>query len=246
MVILPRVCGRMSGTDWKADTMAKAQETKEGGGEEDLSMEEILQSIRKIIAEDDNEGKKVAAPDNAKANGQKGKGEIAPGSDVLELTEMVKEDGSTESIKKDAAAAPADVLNKIDEALTPAKPAEKPPEKAAEPAKPAEKPPEKPPEPVAAAPAPAAPAPKVETPKDALLSAEASAAAAASLQKLHIPDPEPPPVVTTPAPTFRSGGTVEDMVNDMLRPMMKSWLDINLPPIVERIVEREVKKLTRH
>jgi cell pole-organizing protein PopZ len=35
------------------------------------------------------------------------------------------------------------------------------------------------------------------------------------------------------------------MVMDMLRPMMKSWLDANLPVIVERIVEREVRKLIR-
>ncbi|MDE3016975.1 MAG: DUF2497 domain-containing protein, partial [Pseudomonadota bacterium] len=35
------------------------------------------------------------------------------------------------------------------------------------------------------------------------------------------------------------------MVEQMLRPLMKSWLDVNLPPIVERIVEREVKKLTK-
>src|SRR5271170_6494397 len=93
---------------------------------EDLSMEQILHSIRKIIAEDDPEGKKP----NGKA-----KGEDVPGSDVLELTEMLKEDGSVESLKPEAAAvaaAPTDVLKTIDQALAPEKPPEKPPEKAAE------------------------------------------------------------------------------------------------------------------
>ncbi len=35
---------------------------KQGTGEEDLSMEEILQSIRRIIADDGEEGKAQAAP----------------------------------------------------------------------------------------------------------------------------------------------------------------------------------------
>jgi hypothetical protein len=31
----------------------------------------------------------------------------------------------------------------------------------------------------------------------------------------------------------------------MLRPMLKEWLDQNLPPMVERYVEREISRLTR-
>ena len=31
----------------------------------------------------------------------------------------------------------------------------------------------------------------------------------------------------------------------MLRPMLKEWLDRNLPPMVERFVEREIVRLTR-
>lgn len=31
----------------------------------------------------------------------------------------------------------------------------------------------------------------------------------------------------------------------MLRPMLKDWLDTNLPPMVERYVEREIARLTR-
>ena len=38
---------------------------------------------------------------------------------------------------------------------------------------------------------------------------------------------------------------LEDIVKDMLRPMLKEWLDKNLPPMVERYVEREIVRLTR-
>jgi len=39
--------------------------------------------------------------------------------------------------------------------------------------------------------------------------------------------------------------TLEDLVKEMLRPMLKEWLDRNLPPMVERLVEREIVRLTR-
>ena len=32
---------------------------------------------------------------------------------------------------------------------------------------------------------------------------------------------------------------------DLLTPMLRDWLDQNLPEIVERVVEQEVKKLAR-
>lgn len=40
-------------------------------------------------------------------------------------------------------------------------------------------------------------------------------------------------------------GTLEDIVRDMLRPMLRTWLDDNLPPIIERLVRRELEKLSR-
>jgi cell pole-organizing protein PopZ len=39
--------------------------------------------------------------------------------------------------------------------------------------------------------------------------------------------------------------TVEELVKDMLRPMLKSWLDDNLPSMVERIVRTEIERLSR-
>jgi len=208
-------------------------------GAEDPSMEDILQSIKKIISEDDED----AAPADGKEAAKASDDEDVPGSDVLELTEVVQEDGTTESIKAEDApkpaketkpaeeAKPADVLSQIDEALgTESKPA-------AEASKPDE------PKPAATESAPAAPVPS-SSPSDPMLSDNAAAAATASFNKLKRDD-ELPPVVTTPSPEFKSGACVEDMVAAMLRPMIKEWLDTNLPAIVERIVDREVKRLTK-
>lgn len=39
--------------------------------------------------------------------------------------------------------------------------------------------------------------------------------------------------------------TLEGMVREMLRPMLKTWLDENLPAVVERVVAREVARLSR-
>ena len=53
------------------------------------------------------------------------------------------------------------------------------------------------------------------------------------------PADDPGPAVGT------NGKTVEDLVKETLRPMLKEWLDQNLPQIVERYVEREIVRLTR-
>ena len=37
--------------------------------------------------------------------------------------------------------------------------------------------------------------------------------------------------------------TLEDLTKELLRPMLKEWLDRHLPPLVERLVEREIAKL---
>ena len=187
-----------------------ADQTAKSGSADDPSMEEILQSIKKIIAEDD----KNVSPAAPKLNGDA----AVPGSDVLELTEMVKDDGSIESISTAAPAAPAsnDVLNQIDQALA-----------------------VEPPHPFAAA-----AQPPVSAPETTLLSDQTAIATASQFKKLQVEEPLPP-LVTTPSPVLASGNTVEAMVMQMLKPMMKEWLDANLPAIVERIVTVEIRKLTK-
>ena len=39
--------------------------------------------------------------------------------------------------------------------------------------------------------------------------------------------------------------TLEDLVKEMLRPMLKTWLDDNLPGVVERIVKTEIERVSR-
>ncbi len=39
--------------------------------------------------------------------------------------------------------------------------------------------------------------------------------------------------------------TLEEMVRDLMRPLVKAWIDQNLPSIVEKAVQKEVEKLSR-
>lgn len=44
----------------------------------------------------------------------------------------------------------------------------------------------------------------------------------------------------------RSGETsLEELTRDLLRPILKDWLDTHLPPIVEAMVEREITRITK-
>jgi uncharacterized protein len=43
----------------------------------------------------------------------------------------------------------------------------------------------------------------------------------------------------------RSAELADSMVRDMLRPMVKTWLDDNLPTLVERLVREEIQRVAR-
>ena len=43
----------------------------------------------------------------------------------------------------------------------------------------------------------------------------------------------------------RSGRTIEELVSELIRPMLKTWLDDNLPEMVERLVRAEIERLSR-
>ncbi len=47
-----------------------------------------------------------------------------------------------------------------------------------------------------------------------------------------------------PAAAPSPGNPLEEVVRDMLRPMLKQWLDENMPGLVEKIVEREIARIT--
>jgi hypothetical protein len=42
-----------------------------------------------------------------------------------------------------------------------------------------------------------------------------------------------------------SGTTLEDVVRGMLQPLLKEWLDANLPQIVESEVAKEIDRIRR-
>jgi cell pole-organizing protein PopZ len=42
---------------------------------------------------------------------------------------------------------------------------------------------------------------------------------------------------------FRGGPTIEDVVREEVRPMLKEWLDNHLPGIVERAVRAEIERV---
>ncbi len=93
------------------------------------------------------------------------------------------------------------------------------------------------------------PQPSTEQPPDnGLVGSGAIGAASSAFARLNqvVQESVPPPAAPDPGPALDAGGkTIEDLVKEMLRPMLKEWLDRNLPPMVERFVEREIVRLTR-
>ncbi len=93
------------------------------------------------------------------------------------------------------------------------------------------------------------PQPSVEPSSDAgLVGSGAAVAANSAFARLNqvVQESVPAPVAPDPGPAVDGKGkTIEDLVKEMLRPMLKEWLDRNLPPMVERFVEREIVRLTR-
>jgi cell pole-organizing protein PopZ len=63
---------------------------------------------------------------------------------------------------------------------------------------------------------------------------DALAATAGGAVGEHPPIPLPPP-----------GRTLEDLTADLLRPLLKAWLDENLPEIVRDRVDEEVRRIAR-
>jgi len=71
--------------------------------------------------------------------------------------------------------------------------------------------------------------------EEGLLSSDAAGAASAAFGDLNR-------TLTVPS---GEGKTVEAIVSELLRPMLKDWLDQNLPPLVEEMVQEEIERLAR-
>lgn len=195
--------------------------------EQEPSIEEILSSIRQIISDDDepapveaDDSEPEAAPEEPVAAPEPApEPEDAPEPEAAPVEEEPEDD--ILELTADMAEDDEDEINLEDY------------EVAME-----ETEPEQAPEPEPAAPPP----PVKEDMADEILSEEAKSAALSSMAKLASNMPVSKPAAT---PRTYDGVTLEDIVRDLLNPMLREWMDENLPPMVERLVQKELEKLAR-
>jgi uncharacterized protein len=199
----------------------------------DPSMDDILASIRKIISDDEARAQVSgnAAPPAPPANApidfrsaSSRAGVTGEREDVLLLTDLIEEPARNASDSRPTPL-PVPRIDPVSAGEMPQPSFETAP---------------------AAAPAPA---PSFEQP---LVGSSEAGAASSAFDRLNQVVEErkaaPPAAAPTPAPALplgAGGKTIEDLVKEMLRPMLKEWIDRSLPPMVERLVEREIARLTR-
>ncbi len=208
-------------------------------------MEEILASIRRIISEDDTDAPHpaAAAPPAPEPTPEPTPAPVRPApkpaaaalppapaakpeaepDDVLELTDQVGEGGKVVPLAAlDAAPAATEVeLRDMADDPAPAVPEPEP--------KPEFEP----------APVPAAAAPRTVAAEGDLVSQATAQAATASLAALaQAVDRQ-----ASGAPIGVGGRTLEDLVKEIMRPMIRDWLDAHLPGLVERLVRREIERI---
>jgi len=236
------------------------------------SMEEILASIRRIIADDEAKPAEAKPADAKAAAAEKPAGPpVAARQEAPAARPPVTKDIAPPAIApKPAAAAPAPAAtpnsqDDIDAMLASLDAAT--PEADVRPPQPDGDVfdltdemalPDPPPVPAAAS------FHKIE-PQDDIEFTESAAARATQRQPSYEPPPfesaaPPPPqmlsrsTVSAVESAFNSlantvlsnnARTLEDLVKEMLRPMLKSWLDDNLPGLVERIVKAEIERVSR-
>ena len=195
-------------------------------------MEEILASIRRIISEDDApaETAPVAAP-----------AEVEPEPDVFAEAEVSPALMDETPSMQEPAASEEDVLELTDTYEAPAAesigdldvspaadvdpfPVEAVSESVFAPE----------PEPVEASVAP-------PTRYDTLVGDSAAASAASAFAGLASTLKKAEPM----EPATPTGPTLDELTRSLLRPMLKEWLDANLPAIVEAQVRKEVERIAR-
>jgi len=181
-------------------------------------MEEILSSIKRIIAEEEGApaGRRRAPPRQPEPADQ-------VEEDVLELRETVVPAPSP------PASAPITASPAPHAFIRPQSPEPKSSEpKSSEPTRTT----------VTEAPSPAPPPPPpapAEPPADPIVSSNAVDAARGSLDALtRAMRPEPAGLENM----------LEGMVREMLKPMLRDWLDARLPGLVEQLVAQEISRIT--
>ena len=191
------------------------------------TMEEILASIRRIISEDDAPAETApvaAAPEPQPAP----EPEPVHSSALMDETPSMEEPHTSEEDVlelTDAYEAPAaESLGDLD--ISPAEPFPSAPVAESVFV-------EEPVQAYAPEPAPA---------YDSLVGDSAAASAASAFAGFASSIRKPDPIETTGG----SGPTVDELARSLLRPMLKEWLDANLPAIVEAQVRKEVERIARN
>jgi hypothetical protein len=193
---------------------AKAQEP---------SMEEILASIRRIIADDDAA---KPPPQTAESTTAATAADGSVPADTASGDEMDAMLADLDENPAEPGPSPPDEVLELTEAMAAPEPA--PSFRRIEPDQDVvfhETAPAQPPPPSVAPRAPALDSP--------LLSSAASAAVHSAFGTL------------AHSVLAQNPRTLEDLVKEMLRPMLKSWLDDNLPVMVERLVRAEIERVSR-
>jgi len=207
-------------------------------------MDEILATIRRIIAEDEQPDGQLSA--RGTTAGSAGAGTDAAVGDpdresaakdtagdtageILELTEAINEDGTVRHL------APIGGRSRIAALRDPAPAAAQ-----------VEVEPEPTPSPAGAPSSPAAPVQAVALEPAAsvderLVSDWASTAAGAAFARLASAPREPHP--EREIALGAADRTLEGVVSDLLRPVLQTWLDEHLPAIVERLVKAEITRV---
>lgn len=177
--------------------------------EEEPSIEEILDSIRQIISDDDEDGDTAVAEapeEPAPAPEPEPEPEPAPEPEPEPEPEIVAEPAPEQEPAPDIALEDVEEEDVLE--LTPEmqQPVEEP-SKATE-----------------------------EVEEGSILSDEAKSAALASMAKLA----SSMPVSRRPG---YEGVTVEDIVRELLNPVIREWADGHLQDVVEKVVQKEISKL---
>ena len=211
--------------------------------QQEPSMEEILASIRKIISEDGEEEGQDAAGEDAEEDAfelddedlpepePEPEPEIEPEpepeleaeaeEELLDLSEEVEDEPL--DLEEEFEEEPLDLEEEVEDI---------PEIEFAEPEPEPEPTPEPPPPPPPPVPAPEPPPQQQAVANDRIVSDPTAAAGSAAFLALE-----------QSIRMGQAGETLEVVVKGLLRPMLRSWLDENLPDMVERLVRAEIEKM---
>jgi hypothetical protein len=160
--------------------------------EQEPSIEEILESIRQIISDDDGDAPEGPAPGQAST----------ADADILDLTETINPEPAValEMVNQPQVTDAPEIIN---QPTTMDKP--------------------------------------MKDDQNSLMSAQTAEAATEELSKLLEGN-----VAVERDEIGRTGKvTLEEITYELMKPMIKTWLDQNLPGIIEKVVQKEVEKLSR-